>query len=228
MAIERSPTPEKQLLNLIESPKAKAPAAAAAMKRKGLSVFSVTALKGRFSFFMSWLDFKHGLPGIVLVFRDLKFINRILELGIAGFLIYLVFNTMFSAVTLTTRLTAVDATLMKDKGNHAQPSVITPFLKEAAHYLGNVRSRDIFKMGFHNEVPVESGPPVSSRAVEATKNFRLVGISWSNDPDAMIEDTKALRTFFVKRGQMLGDVKVEAISKDKVVLSYEGEEVELK
>ena len=44
----------------------------------------------------------------------------------------------------------------------------------------------------------------------------------------MIEDKQSVKTFFVKRGQMIGPVKVEAIFKDKVVLSYEGEEIELR
>ena len=50
----------------------------------------------------------------------------------------------------------------------------------------------------------------------------------NSELDAMIEDTQALRTFFVKRGQMLGQVKVEAIFKDKIILSCDGEEAELR
>ena len=68
----------------------------------------------------------------------------------------------------------------------------------------------------------------SSKVADATQDLKLVGISWSNDPIAMIEDSKALRTFFVTRGQMIGEVRVQAIFKDKVVLSYGGEEIELR
>ena len=59
-------------------------------------------------------------------------------------------------------------------------------------------------------------------------HLKLVGISWSNNPDAMVEDTKALKTFFIKRGDMIGKFRVEAIFKDKIILSFEGEEVELR
>ena len=69
---------------------------------------------------------------------------------------------------------------------------------------------------------------VNQEVISAAQNFKLVGISWSNDPDAMIEDTKAKKTFFVKRGQMVGEFKVQAISRDKVILSYGQEEIELK
>ena len=44
----------------------------------------------------------------------------------------------------------------------------------------------------------------------------------------MVEDTKSYKTFFVKRGDLIGEVKVEAIFKDKIILSYEGDEVELR
>ena len=62
----------------------------------------------------------------------------------------------------------------------------------------------------------------SSRILDATESLKLVGISWSDNPDAIIEDTKDTKTFFVKIGQKIGDVKVQAIFKDKVVLSYQG------
>jgi hypothetical protein len=45
----------------------------------------------------------------------------------------------------------------------------------------------------------------------------------------MIEDTKTQRTLFLKKGQRIdNEIKVEAIFKDKVILSYKGEEIELK
>jgi type II secretory pathway component PulC len=44
----------------------------------------------------------------------------------------------------------------------------------------------------------------------------------------MIENADEQKTYFVKRGQTLGDVKIEAILKDKVILSCLGQEVELR
>ncbi|MCK5491883.1 MAG: hypothetical protein KAJ14_02090, partial [Candidatus Omnitrophica bacterium] len=64
--------------------------------------------------------------------------------------------------------------------------------------------------------------------IEATKNLKLVGISWSNNPDALIEDTEALRSFIVRKGDMIGEVKVDDILKDKVLLGFKGEQIEIK
>jgi hypothetical protein len=101
-------------------------------------------------------------------------------------------------------------------------------LKKIEYYLDQVKKRDIFKMGMaaKQENTIDAGP--SSKAVEATQNLKLVGISWSDDPDAMVEDIKAMKTFFVKKGQLIGEVKVENVTKDKIVLRFGQELIELR
>ena len=104
-------------------------------------------------------------------------------------------------------------------------------LKALSYYTEKVIERNIFRMGLSDattEVMEEDIIPASETIAEMVQNLKLVGISWSKSPDAMIEDTESVRTFFVKRGQMIGKLKVQAIFKDKVILSYEGAEVELK
>lgn len=98
--------------------------------------------------------------------------------------------------------------------------------KVVSYYLEKIRARDIFRMALAQQAGEAKQP--SSKIVEVTQSLKLVGISWSDDPDAMIEDTQAQKTHFVKKGQMIGNLKVQAIFKDKVVLSYDGEEIELK
>jgi hypothetical protein len=93
-------------------------------------------------------------------------------------------------------------------------------------YLEQVKKRDIFRMG--QKPPQDGSEVISSKAAEAGQTLKLVGISWSDLPDAMIEDTKAGKTFFVKKGQIVGDFVVEAIYKEKVVLKYGAESIELR
>jgi hypothetical protein len=99
--------------------------------------------------------------------------------------------------------------------------------KELVYYIDKIKQRDIFRMG-PKPGPDAVAEVISSKAAEATKNLKLVGISWSDNPDAIIEDNKGLRTFFVKKGQMIGEIKVESISKDKVMLRYGEEVIELR
>jgi len=42
---------------------------------------------------------------------------------------------------------------------------------------------------------------------DMTASLKLVGISMSDNPDAMIEDTKLQKTYFVKMGSMVGDLR---------------------
>ena len=102
-------------------------------------------------------------------------------------------------------------------------------MQSLPYYMEQVSKRDIFQLGAVSaeieEQAVALLPPVTE---DQTEKYSLVGIAMSDRPEAMIEDTDLQRTYFVKRGQPLdNDVKVIAIFKDRVVLSYRGREFEL-
>jgi|GEM_PF-891335 len=65
-------------------------------------------------------------------------------------------------------------------------------------------------------------------AVESINNFKLVGIMWSDNPQAMIEDTKQNRTHLVGVGEKIREYKINKILKNKVILSKEKMEWELR
>lgn len=229
MAQERSITPEKQLLKLIEEPKDKGAAVKArAIKYRGLSLFSLGAWLGRFHFSKNKIRGVFDLKSLRRL--DISAVNSALFLLVFILTFYFIYNLSVSVVNMRKPW---DYKLKSDgvQGQGGESFEDASLLKKSeSFYLEKVRERDIFKIGAKNiagqlDTAVKEA---SSKAIEATQHLKLVGISWSGDPDAMIEDTKGLRTFFVKRGQMVGDVKIEAILKDKVILSYKGEEVELR
>ena len=56
-----------------------------------------------------------------------------------------------------------------------------------------------------------------------------MGVAWSNQPEAMIEDKKSGKTFVCRQGALLEkSVAVIDVLKEKVVLEYKGEKAELK
>ena len=232
MAQEGHVTPEKQLLNLIEgSDSKKTKARVYAAKHHGLSFLSPAAWKGRISFF------KQALTGIFkggdFSQLDVRSINRLLGLSIFILAVYFTSSVYFSMINLK-RTPNLNMEFQTDARTATLPES-SSLKKAVSYYLEKVRQRSIFKMGAKKveeaekvaDVDVKPTGP-SSAVIEATQHLKLVGISWSDDPDVMIEDTRALRTFFAKRGQHIGEIKVEAIFKDKIVLSYNGEEIELK
>lgn len=244
MAQDKSLSPEKQLLGLIEGQeqqdkKEPAPAVSIiddksgskpkvvvksaedyAIQHRNLSLFSVEAWIGRLSFFKGKLKVwsKEGKSQSDII----KIINRLMYIGISLLVIY--FAGSFSvSIMNANKIPQVDFKVQPAIADSAGLSGITS-IRPSSYYLEKVRQRDIFKMGpIHKEEEERT-----LKITELAKNLRLVGISWSDDPDVMIEDTSTKRTFFVKRGQAVGEIKVQAVFKDKVILSYGKEEMELK
>lgn len=223
MAEKKEVTPEKQLLNLIEEPKSMGSLQTAAIKYQGSSIFSPAALKGRFRFirnrFAVLLKLKDPRQ------LDIKALNEILKIIVVILTAYLFFSIGLSALHLKKGTSLKPKTEGKSVVNLPGASSL---LKTGSYYLEKARARDIFSMGLkRTNLDIPRGP--SQRIIEATQHLKLVGISWSQDPDVMIEDTKTQRTFFLKKGQTIdNEIKLQAVFKDKVILSYEGEEIELR
>lgn len=227
MAQERPFTPEKQLLKLIEDPKLK-PASfnSLAIKHEGLSLFSFSAWIGRISFFKDW--FRKQFQGQESRGFDTKIISKVLGICIFVLVFYFI-NNLFVSFTNLRKTRNLSLEVKNEDLDPTGPGDAFVSKKAVSYFLEKIKQRDIFKMGKNQDgdTKVASHSP-SPRIIEATDHLKLVGISWSDDPDAMIEDTKASRTFFVKRGGLVGEVKVQAIFKDKLILRYGEEEIELR
>ncbi|MBI5144107.1 MAG: hypothetical protein HZA30_03465 [Candidatus Omnitrophica bacterium] len=196
-----------------------------AIGHKGMSLFSPGAWLGRISFFRDSLQKKIKGNEFQL---DIKLLNRILMVGVSLLAIYFFTSVYFGVISIT-KLPTLKFSAQGAKEEAASLQNMSVLKNAMSYYMEKIQQRDIFKIGARPAPQKASSPKEPTpRIIEETQRFKLVGISWSKDPDAMIEDTVALRTFFVKRGQMLGRVKVEGIFKDKVILSYEGEEAELR
>lgn len=70
------------------------------------------------------------------------------------------------------------------------------------------------------------GPSVVAGA-ELLKDFALVGIISGDNPQAIIEDKKNQKTYYLRKGQFMGEFQVEQIEAGKIVLSYEDQNYEL-
>ncbi|MDD5731192.1 MAG: hypothetical protein PHN57_08735 [Candidatus Omnitrophica bacterium] len=186
---------------------------------KGQNPFSFKALSSLFySYIGNCIKFFRGKKQS---HSDIKLINSALFFVLIILTLYFILNVSNSVK----KISKVEFKI-KNAAAEAQILKFTSRLKDVHYYSDKVKLRDIFKMGA--KVKDTVADVISSKAAEATKDLRLVGISWSEDPDAMVEDTKQQRTFFIKKGQMIGDVKVEDILKDRVVLRYGQELVELR
>lgn len=227
MAEDKPLTPEKQLLKLIENPKGES-LRAEDVKRQGKKWISLGALKGRLAFwksfsFRKWISVKQLSRSSFGIRR----VNLILKFSIVFLSLYLGYSVFVTAAEMKR---ASNLIFEHEKNLTAALEPGSP-LKSLPYYLEKVGGRNLFSFtALPKEEPAEEGP-VSEAQPEGKKarQLLLVGIAWSDDPEAMIEDTDAKQTYFVRRGQSIDDeLKVVAIFKDAVILSVDGKEIELK
>jgi hypothetical protein len=227
----RHAPPEKQLLNLIEQAKAgkkvQPKIQPFGFRYRVLSIFSLSALKARCSFLQEAIAQFFSNTGRPL---DIRGINNILLLCVIILALYFISNFIISTNSLQ-KMPELTLTVATPAPRSMEQHSL--FLKKLPYYLETTRERDVFNpvekiegTGAILQQKLQSSPKIAW----ASANLRLVGIgiSPSGEPDAMIEDVEDKRVYFLRRGEMIKDFRVEAIFKDSVVLRYEEEELILK
>lgn len=91
-------------------------------------------------------------------------------------------------------------------------------------YLSSVKTRAIF--GGISESQ-GAGRPAKAADADLIKNINLVGIISGENPQAIIEDKKAQKTYYLSKGQFIGDLEVDDIQEGKIILNYNGQRYEL-
>lgn len=91
-------------------------------------------------------------------------------------------------------------------------------------FLTPITSRSLFQPTTGEPEPKKPSPAADLGGVE---NFKLVGIAWGTQPEAMIREVKEGRTFFLKEGEKIKGVVVKEILKDRVIVEQEGQTKEL-
>jgi len=214
----KSPSPERELLKLIEEDK-NSNGVSSRGRTKLRGVLSLSAARARLSFLRS---------SIFNIFHPREFsiasLNKLLGVIFLFLFFYVAADITSSVLNLKGEVEA--AFKMANRPSfYSQRSVSN--LKGLKYYLNEAKNRDIF-----NIVTVKRAEPKETKDIQAivkkTSYLKLVGIAWSDNPDAMIEDMRAKKTLFVKEGDLINDILIKKILKDKVILNLEGETIELK
>ena len=72
-----------------------------------------------------------------------------------------------------------------------------------------------------------SGVAASGVNIDLAKDINLVGIISGEPPQAVIEDVKTKKTYYVTRGQFIGEFQVDDIQEGKIIVNYNGQKYEL-
>ena len=214
---KKRPTPEEQLLNLIEKG---GDAKTAKFKRKRKFFLGFGNLS-RFG-----VSFKRAIGKSIANLKagtrepNLKILNKV-------FLIICVVVGGYSITDFISKRPDIDkvykkAEAVKYKEFEEKPAIEPgPFL----YYLEMVQRRNIFSpITLKEAKEVEVKEELLS---EMAKDLKLVGISWGKEPQVMIEDEKAKKTYFLKAGDTINKLKIDTVLRDRVILSYEGKKIEL-
>ena len=216
-------TPEEQLLNLIE-------------KGEDFTKLKGEQKKVSFLAFINLRKLWLFLPSLKRTLRaklaklksggkepNLKVLNKVL-IGVSIALIgYLITDFTFRRPDINQICEKISTAKGWSFFKEVPEAEVRPFL----HYLEMVQRRNIFSPVM---LKIKEDPEVKTKKIvdALIENLKLVGISWSREPQAMIEDKKARKTYFLKPGDTITKLKIEAVLKDKVILSYKGEKVELR
>ena len=95
--------------------------------------------------------------------------------------------------------------------------------KPFSFYMEGMKDRQVFNVAFSQE----SGQEEAVIDTDLASILNLVGIMAGDNPQAVIEDKTAGKTFYLSRGQSFGEFKVEEILEGKVILSSRGKRYEL-
>lgn len=89
-------------------------------------------------------------------------------------------------------------------------------------YLKTANRDEVFKQGSFN-----SSNLALAVATDIAKDLVLVGIISGASPQAVIEDKKAGKTYYVAKGQFIGQYLLEDILEGKIILKSNGQSFEL-
>jgi len=215
MAKKRS-TPEEQLLNLIEEDSGNNPL----RKRKkglfsGLGSLKIffASLKRRLSSRISKLRTAAREP-------NLKSLNKIIIAFSIVLLLYSVGDFFFRGANIE-RIYKKQQAQQVRKLEDEEIFVPRSFL----YYLEMVQRRNIF-----SPIALQSAKAKEPPKEDLTKlsaSLKVVGISWGRNPVAMIEDQAVKKTYFLKKNDSINQFKIKDVLKDRVILEYNGQTLEL-
>jgi len=111
-------------------------------------------------------------------------------------------------------------------GVKGQKPVKERTIKPFSYFQQAIDKRVLFQ-SFAPEKEAARVVPAGATFRDLVKNLTLMGIVSGRNQQAVIEDAKTKKTYFLYEGDFLGEIKVEQIYADRVVLEYRGENVQL-
>ena len=92
-------------------------------------------------------------------------------------------------------------------------------------YQQVVAGRDIFQLPWEKDMSIQPTDP--NALSDLSQQIKVIGILLDEDPKAIVEETATQTTFFMSKGDHIGNAVVDSIQEDKVTFTYNNKKVEL-
>lgn len=202
-------TPEERLLKIIENPNVKIRPLPIGAKIKSLGR---APLKGLFAGFH--ID-KNDLKKF-----NLKLANKVIVIICVLITFVWLYNFINIGIKLEKRFKQITIDMVQPGQEEAKLPKIDVSIDEA---VTEIKRRNIFTF-----LPSKEEAQAAVNIGLTLGNLKLVGILWSDNPQAMIENLKEQKTYFVSKGDRIGDIEIRNILRDKVIVGKGTEEWELR
>lgn len=168
---------------------------------------------------------KRAKPGsLALPFKlkevNTRIINTIFLVILAVLLLYFVYDLLYASFYEESepRIFVEDEAAI-----HKTEKGAALDIKPYSYYSSSVEGRNIFMPQQVEIEPAATGPTVD----EVRANLSLIGIIAGERPQAIIEDRKAGKSYFLYKGGSVGEAKVVDVLDDSVIMEYQGQKFEL-
>ncbi|MDP3723225.1 MAG: hypothetical protein Q8R91_07005 [Candidatus Omnitrophota bacterium] len=198
-------TPEEKLLQIIDNPSLAKPRLSTLLRRKAATFAAVPPWVSQWT--------KAGAGGRPIL--TARAANALL----AGLCVLLTMVWVVDFVSLRSqfraRLQMVERAQLAAPRQAEESSTPRPQLQEL---LEETKRRNLFT--FLPPPAEAASPSVGEQLASRVQELKLVGIIWSDNPQAIIEDTKEGKTHLLSAGESLGPIgpTVKKILKEKVIL----------
>ncbi|MCD4780410.1 MAG: hypothetical protein K8S27_07685 [Candidatus Omnitrophica bacterium] len=156
----------------------------------------------------------------------IKRINLVLII-IVLFVGFELFRGINAGTQLLSRKLQLTATVKASSANLHQSNYVD--IQQLAFYVAPVEERNIFQpYQEKSRTATDQSVEDIKKIVLLSENYRLVGVAWLDKIETasvMIEDTEKEITYFLHKGEKIGDIIVKTIYADSALLGYENEEM---
>lgn len=155
--------------------------------------------------------------------QKMRQVNKIL---IAGFLVVLGWFLLDILFNLgKTEILSFSGTANEEE--LAVPVKKTKQVPDFSYFSKEIGRRQLFKGSSiqQESVPGQESPGVLADSISPA--FQLLGIVAGAKPQAIIQNNRTQKTYFLYKGQIQDNLKLEDVSGNKAKINYEGETLEL-